>query len=155
MKTLCLVLSELKMSTVFTRKNNGFSRLYDRKLTQSYSISQDGLNLSRQIPQPIASRVVTDSCQTWSDKIIFQTLASWFFRNKTLYACKRWLTNCKILPNSFAVLHFLWHGWCCTYGDVCCFGVELPRLQHSVTSSASAETLIASSELISSSFAKI
>ena len=31
------------MPTVFTRKNHGFSRLYDRKLTQSYTTSQDGL----------------------------------------------------------------------------------------------------------------
>ena len=45
--------------------------------------------------------------------------------------------------------------WSCAYGDVCYFGVELPRLQHSVVSSASAETLIASSERKSFSFAKI
>ena len=51
------------MPTVLTRKNNGFSRLYDRKLKQSYTTSQDGFNLSRQIPQPIASRVLTDACQ--------------------------------------------------------------------------------------------
>lgn len=45
--------------------------------------------------------------------------------------------------------------WSYAYGDVCCFGVELPGLQHSVVSSASAETLIASAERNSFSFAKI
>ena len=42
MKTLCLMFSESTMPTVFTRKNNGFSRLYDRKLTQIYTTWQDG-----------------------------------------------------------------------------------------------------------------
>lgn len=45
--------------------------------------------------------------------------------------------------------------WSCAYSDVCCFGVELPGLQRSVASSASAETLIASYEQNSFSSAKI
>ena len=30
------------MQAVFTSKNKGFSRLYERKLTQSYTTSRDG-----------------------------------------------------------------------------------------------------------------
>ena len=57
------------------------------------------------------------------------------------------------LPNSFTDLQFLPHGLALS-ASVCCFGVELPGLQHSVASLASAETLIASSELNFFSFAK-
>lgn len=61
MKTPCLVFSELKVQRVFTRKNEGLSRLYDRNFTPSSS--RDGINLFWQLPQPIAFRVVTDACQ--------------------------------------------------------------------------------------------
>ena len=64
-KTLRLVFSELTMPTVLTGKNIGFSRLYDRKLTQRYTTWQaKWFNLSPQIPQPIAQRVVREACQT-------------------------------------------------------------------------------------------
>ena len=41
------------MQVVFTRKNKGLSRLYDRKFTSSYTSS----------PQPITLHVVTYACQ--------------------------------------------------------------------------------------------
>ena len=59
MKTRCLVFSELTMPTVFTRKNNGFPPLYDRKLTQSY-----GLTCPDKYRSQSASCVVTDAFQT-------------------------------------------------------------------------------------------
>ena len=145
MKTLCLVLSELKMPTVFTRKNNEFSCLYDRKLMQSYTTSQDGLTCPDKYRSQ-SHRVWWQMPAKQSGKTIFQTLTSCFFLNRTLYACKyasQFFRSFTIRPT-----------WSCTYGDVCCFGAELPGLQHFVASSASDEKLIASSELNSFSFAK-
>ena len=76
------------MPTVFTRKTNGFSCLYDRKLTQSYTTSQDGFTCPdkyRSLPKQ-------------SGKIIFQTLALWPFRDKSLYACKHGWRIAKHFP---------------------------------------------------------
>ena len=42
-KTPRLGFSQLKMQAVFTSKNKGFSRLYERKFTQSYTTSRDGI----------------------------------------------------------------------------------------------------------------
>ena len=69
------------MPTVFTGKNNGFSRFYDTKLTQSYTISQDGLTCPDKNRNQ-SHRVQWQMLAKQSGKIISQTLASWLFRSK-------------------------------------------------------------------------
>ena len=88
------------MATIFTRKNNRFSHLCDRKLMQLYYLNR-WLNLSRQIPQPIASRAAIDACQN--------NLASLFSRRSPRGSFEP--KPCKKLPNSFAVLQFLRTRW--------------------------------------------
>ena len=105
------------MPTVFTRKNNEFSCLYDRKLMQSYTTSQDGLTCPDKYRSQ-SHRVWWQMPAKQSDKTIFQTLTSCFFRNRTLYACK--------YASQFFCSFTIRPTWSCTYGDVCCFGAELP-----------------------------
>ena len=89
------------------RLENNFARLFGRHLSlHAMRLAARWFNLSQQIPQPIASRVVTDACQTiWQN--YFPDARIVVLSKQNLVCLLTWLTNCKPFPNSFAVLQFL------------------------------------------------
>ena len=148
MKTALPMLSELKMQAVFTRKNKGLSRLYDRKFTPSCTTSRDGINR----PDKNATNHIarSDICLPNSARQIFSRRSprgSLRFRNADEFS----EFNRNTLPFEFTIPSapldpsvpqpgpYLFHGT----------GLPNPKYQHFSPATLQfmpAETLIASSE---------
>ena len=126
MKTARPEFSELKMQAVFTWKNKGLSRFYDRKFPQSYATSRDG------ITRPGKYRRQSD-CPYW--QMLAKSWTGKYFPDARAHLVVHFANSAFEMTDEFTRNSF--------------------PFQKSVTSSTFVETLVASSERNAISFGEI